>query len=386
VEDWQMSQWGIGRRLFVGIGALVALILVSGGIAIWAGSQMKQQLDRTARETARKLNLAQQIAQGAVTLDAEQRRLLLAGLGADQDGQALARRVIRETIQTSKKLLSEMEGLNSGDGRQLSDISASLEQWESSHVQVDQLITNGDASAAWDIARKTSGPLLERVRSSSASLVKDEEKAFAASVEEGDSKYSLMRLLLIGMLIVSATVAAFVAQGVRSVIGTLKNITSDLADGANQVASAAVEVAGAAQGLSQGSSRQAASLEETSAAMVEMTSISRKNAEASHTVADMATEANGLIKTASGALTEMVASMNAIKESSDKVAKIIKTIDEIAFQTNILALNAAVEAARAGEAGMGFAVVADEVCSLAQRSAQAARDTAALIDESIARQ
>jgi methyl-accepting chemotaxis protein/methyl-accepting chemotaxis protein-1 (serine sensor receptor) len=385
VEDWQMSQWGIGRRLFVGIGALVALILVSGGIAIWAGSQMKQQLDRTARETARKLNLAQQIAQGAVTLDAEQRRLLLAGLGADQDGQALARRVIRETVQTSKKLLSEMEGLNSGDGRQLSDISASLEQWESSHVQVDQLIANGDASAAWDIARKTSGPLLERVRSSSASLVNDEEKAFAASVEEGDSKYSLMRLLLIGMLIVSATVAAFVAHVVRSVIGTLKNITSDLADGANQVASAAVEVAGAAQGLSQGSSRQAASLEETSAAMVEMTSISRKNAEASHTVADMATEANGLIKTASGALTEMVASMNAIKESSDKVAKIIKTIDEIAFQTNILALNAAVEAARAGEAGMGFAVVADEVRSLAQRSAQAARDTAALIDESIAR-
>jgi len=380
-----MSQWGIGRRLFVGIGVLVALILASGGVAIWAGSQMKKQLDHTARETARKVNLAQQIAQGAVTLDAEQRRLLLAGLGADQDGQALARRVIRETVQASKRLMAEMESLNSGNGRQLTDISASLQQWDESHIQVDKLIAAGDASAAWDIARKTSGPLLERVRSLSAGLVKDEEQAFAASVEESDSKYSLMRLLLIGMLVVSATVAAFVVHGVRSVIRTLKNIASDLADGANQVASAAVEVAGAAQGLSQGSSKQAASLEETSAAMVEMTSISRKNSEASHTVADMATEANGLIHTASGALTEMVASMNAIKESSDKVAKIIKTIDEIAFQTNILALNAAVEAARAGEAGMGFAVVADEVRSLAQRSAQAARDTAGLIDESIAR-
>ena len=113
--------------------------------------------------------------------------------------------------------------------------------------------------------------------------------------------------------------------------------------------------------------------------------MTRMNAENTHQAAGMMADAEKQVHGANAALSAMVASMSAIKESSDKVSKIIKTIDEIAFQTNILALNAAVEAARAGEAGMGFAVVADEVRTLAQRSAQAAKDTAVLIEESIAK-
>ncbi len=113
--------------------------------------------------------------------------------------------------------------------------------------------------------------------------------------------------------------------------------------------------------------------------------MTRKNAENAGQAATLMFETERLVQGANGALGEMVTSMAMIKESSDKVARIIRTIDEIAFQTNILALNAAVEAARAGEAGMGFAVVADEVRALAQRSAQAARDTATLIEESISR-
>ena len=115
----------------------------------------------------------------------------------------------------------------------------------------------------------------------------------------------------------------------------------------------------------------------------QMSSMTRKNAENSHQAAHFMRTVSQRIVDANSTLADMVKSMGEIGASSGKISKIIKVIDEIAFQTNILALNAAVEAARAGEAGMGFAVVADEVRNLAQRSAQAAKDTAALIEESI---
>jgi methyl-accepting chemotaxis protein/methyl-accepting chemotaxis protein-1 (serine sensor receptor) len=165
----------------------------------------------------------------------------------------------------------------------------------------------------------------------------------------------------------------------------LQATASEIRESAAQVLQLSRMVATSSQSLSQGATEQAASLEETSASMEEMASMTRKNAENATEATRLVTDVAQQVVASNVALGEMVASMTSIKESSNKVAKIIKTIDEIAFQTNILALNAAVEAARAGEAGMGFAVVADEVRNLAQRSAQAARDTAGLIEESISR-
>jgi methyl-accepting chemotaxis protein len=158
-----------------------------------------------------------------------------------------------------------------------------------------------------------------------------------------------------------------------------------LAQGANQIASAAGQVSTASQSLAQGSSEQAASLEETSSSSEEINSMARQNSQNCGEAATLMSESQQRFGRTNEALEQMVVAMADINASSDKIAKIIRVIDEIAFQTNILALNAAVEAARAGEAGMGFAVVADEVRNLAQRCAQAAKDTAGLIEESISK-
>ncbi len=186
--------------------------------------------------------------------------------------------------------------------------------------------------------------------------------------------------LLLGLLLLGGGAAARLVFGLNR---TLRRTVAELSGAAQQVGAAAREIAAGSQSLAQGASEQAASLEETSASSEQISAMTAANASKSSEASARMALAGQHIANANGALESMVRSMRDINSSSEKISKIIKVIDEIAFQTNILALNAAVEAARAGQAGAGFAVVADEVRSLAQRSAQAAKDTASLIEESI---
>jgi methyl-accepting chemotaxis protein len=195
----------------------------------------------------------------------------------------------------------------------------------------------------------------------------------------GSSKGIIGITLIIG-LIIGVTAAIFIT---RSITKPIRLVADTLAAGAEQTAGAAGQVSSASQSLAEGASEQAASLEETSSSLEEMSSMTKRNAETAGKVKELGSEARKAGDLGVKDMTALVSAMDAIKTSSADIAKIIKTIDEIAFQTNILALNAAVEAARAGEAGEGFAVVADEVRNLAQRCAQAAKETAGKIEDAV---
>jgi methyl-accepting chemotaxis protein len=208
-------------------------------------------------------------------------------------------------------------------------------------------------------------------------------RAAAARADTKSEVWSAISLVLVAVgFLASIGLGLLLAVRMTSSIG---RIIADLDEASTQTLSASAQVSGSSQSLAQGANSQAASVEQTSSTLEEISSMTRQNAENAGRAEVLARQAQTSTRQGGDAVARMTTAIKQIKEASDKTARIVQTIDEIAFQTNLLALNAAVEAARAGEAGRGFAVVAEEVRNLASRSATAAKDTSAIIADSQSR-
>ena len=385
-------------KLLLLSGVMITGLLITGILGYWGMVQWESNMTNIGENRMPDLVALMSLNRERMTIRA-QTVDILASAHSD-DAQAQFRDIARQRSQSWAIIDEHWETLmgipRAGErGRQLvSQLEGEYRAWREVYVELDrtieQLTRTGDLQRRAELIEQYQAivarmvPISDRMGATFDALTENNLNNTRAMIDEADSTAEMAEAVILITLIVVLVISILLATLIiRSVNRSITEGVNAIADANHQVLSASDQIATSATSLAEGASTQASSVEQVSATIEESTATNNQNAENAREANTLSMEANQAAQEGDGKIKALMASMDEITEASQQIAKIIKTIDEIAFQTNLLALNAAVEAARAGEHGLGFAVVADEVKNLAGRSAQAAKETAGIIETAI---
>ena len=383
-----LPRWKVPQRIAAGF-AMVLVVLGGVGIAGYSGLRNASDHFSSFEDDARNTRVTAEINDQVMGMMILSKNFALYQNQADVAAYEKQRTELMGELDEAAKSIPEP-----ARRQKIGEIRKQMQE----HNALFQRLTQATNSAIRAEIEKSMDPIGEASDEAINSLLTQfaKEQDEAGPVLRGSIQETQMAILSVGCgaLILGGFLAWIIS---RSIAGPLRSVAKSLAAGADQTTAAATQVARSSQQLAEGSSEQAASLEQIGASLEEMTSMLKRSSDFAQQAKRLAGETRSTAETGvasnqrlgeslqsiRSATAEMRTTVESINTAGNNVAKIIQTIESIAFQTNILALNAAVEAARAGEAGQGFAVVADEVRNLAQRSAVAARETSALIEAAV---
>ena len=362
----------IRTKLILSFSIVACVPLVGGAIGLLAHRSSQHRLEQTmdiAQQGQTLIRASQEIA----TVVATEREDWLGSLGpkAIGEGRALDLAPHLAKIRSHVSAVELLRARFAVDARYLAAVSATQENL-AAHAQTGALTVTD-----FDRAKAAAGELVDAAYKNSADALLTDEKKYSNESDLYDA------IMSIGTLVGVALGILFGILMSLAVIRHIGEVARKMWDETCNVADAAARVAASSRDLASASSQQAASLEETSSSLNEVNSMVKANANHANEVRTISHENRLTSDRSATEIADLQTAMQEMALANGNIAKIVQSIDEIAFQTNILALNAAVEAARAGESGAGFAVVAEEVRSLAQRSAGAARETGAKIEDAL---